>query len=421
MRDLELPNFTPSPKVSVSTWIDRVDLALRGAEESGRGTWSDSALYYILGNKLMENAATWWINMNRRLPERKRTWSRLKKLLLRRYGVRLDKSQAEWRVNNCQMLPGESYGDFAARLREVVGRNRVSERVLLAQFYRCLDKTTRQLVKQDPKPRFLEKAVEKTNRIDDPMDNVARGMANAGLPFATAPSSYLVPMAGTTGQTVMIPGIGGAGLPVELNQIEDITEEEGAARTGAESLALFTNPQGVYNAFAGIWEPPSGHVWNGKYWQPKTKVVRKRQTKSTAARPQTDELKLKKKPKIKREEATTDDEAEQKHQRKKLKAAVKQAGAEDTRQVQMVQANQAAGRTNTNGTAAGHGCFRCGQAGHWASQCPKRLKCFICNQSGHFARDCSSEEGRAYRERLTNAQTDKQKTDAATENEQRAP
>ncbi|KAE9268116.1 hypothetical protein PF001_g29788 [Phytophthora fragariae] len=54
VKDLELPTFTPSPKVSVSTWIDRVDLALKGAEESGRGKWSDSALYYILGNKLME-------------------------------------------------------------------------------------------------------------------------------------------------------------------------------------------------------------------------------------------------------------------------------------------------------------------------------------------------------------------------------
>ncbi|KAE9056248.1 hypothetical protein PF010_g31836, partial [Phytophthora fragariae] len=47
VKDLELPTFTPSPKVSVSTWIDRVDLALKGAEGSGRGKWSDSALYYI--------------------------------------------------------------------------------------------------------------------------------------------------------------------------------------------------------------------------------------------------------------------------------------------------------------------------------------------------------------------------------------
>ncbi|KAE9293030.1 hypothetical protein PF008_g24911 [Phytophthora fragariae] len=87
VKDLELPTYTPSPKVSVSTWIDRVDLALKGAEESGRGKWTDKALYYIMGNKLMENAARWWVNMNRRLPTRKKTWSNLKKALLRRYGL----------------------------------------------------------------------------------------------------------------------------------------------------------------------------------------------------------------------------------------------------------------------------------------------------------------------------------------------
>ncbi|POM62689.1 Gag-pol fusion protein [Phytophthora palmivora] len=66
VKDLELPTFTPSPKVPVSTWIDRVDLALKGAAESGRGEWSDKALYFILGNKLMENASKWWVDMDRR-------------------------------------------------------------------------------------------------------------------------------------------------------------------------------------------------------------------------------------------------------------------------------------------------------------------------------------------------------------------
>jgi hypothetical protein len=57
IKDLELPTFTPSPKVSVSTWIDRVDLALEGARSSGRGRWSDADLYFILGNKLMDSVS----------------------------------------------------------------------------------------------------------------------------------------------------------------------------------------------------------------------------------------------------------------------------------------------------------------------------------------------------------------------------
>jgi hypothetical protein len=266
VKDLELPSFTPSPKVSVAPWIDRVDLALRGAEESGRGTWSDASLYYILGNKLMDNAAKWWVNINRKLDERGRTWTNLKKMLLRRYAEKLDKSTAEWRVNMRRMMPGETYADFAAGLRDVVGRNKVSERVLLAQFYRCLDKTTKKLVRQSPKPRNLEDAVDKATEIDDPMDNVAQGMMNVGLPWATAPNPYVVAMAGTTGQTLVIPGIGGTSLPAEVTRAVSDRDVGVAPTAEAGQLALFTNPQGIYNVFSGTWDTPPGYTWNGKYW-----------------------------------------------------------------------------------------------------------------------------------------------------------
>ncbi|OWZ03866.1 hypothetical protein PHMEG_00024327 [Phytophthora megakarya] len=103
------------------------------------------------------------VNLNRRLEPRKQTWKYLKKALLRRYGERLDKSVAEWRVNSRVMMHSrvmmsdETYADFAAGLRQAAGRNHVSERVFLAQFYRCLDKTTRKLVLQRQKPKTLEK------------------------------------------------------------------------------------------------------------------------------------------------------------------------------------------------------------------------------------------------------------------------
>ncbi|OWZ19435.1 hypothetical protein PHMEG_0006332 [Phytophthora megakarya] len=71
---------------------------------------------------------------------------------------------AEWRVSQRHMLSGETYADFAAILRDLCGINRVSERVLLAQYYISLDQTTRML--------RLEQAVDKTTEISDPIDNV---------------------------------------------------------------------------------------------------------------------------------------------------------------------------------------------------------------------------------------------------------
>jgi hypothetical protein len=56
MKNLALSTFTPSPKVSVSTWIDWVDLALQGDAHSGRGKWTDSALSYIRDNMLLDRA-----------------------------------------------------------------------------------------------------------------------------------------------------------------------------------------------------------------------------------------------------------------------------------------------------------------------------------------------------------------------------
>lgn len=106
------------------------------------------------------------------------------------------------------MLNGESYDDFAAGLRRAADRNRVSERLFLAQYYRNLDKTTRQLAKKEPRPRTLEEAVAKTNRIDDPADNIAQDMKNIGQAFPMAPQTQLATIAGTMGQTVVIPGVG---------------------------------------------------------------------------------------------------------------------------------------------------------------------------------------------------------------------
>ncbi|KAJ8561609.1 hypothetical protein ON010_g8072 [Phytophthora cinnamomi] len=178
----------------------------------------------------MEDAARWWVNMNRRLPTRKRTWHSLEKALLQ-YSEKKDKSAAEWRVNMRPMMPGETYADFAAGLRDVVGRNNVKGHVLWAQFYRCLDKTTRKLVRQAPRPETLEDAVAKATEIDDPVDNVAQGMVNMGLPWATAPMPHLIPMMRMVGQ--MIPGIGSMVLPAAV--LINVGTSEGSNRDQVES------------------------------------------------------------------------------------------------------------------------------------------------------------------------------------------
>ncbi|KAG6611584.1 Gag-pol fusion protein [Phytophthora cinnamomi] len=109
---------------------------------------------------------------------------------------------------------------------------------------------TRLLVKQRPKPRTLEEAVDKATEINDPIDNVAQGMENIGQAFVTAPDSYVVPASGTTGNMAIIPGVGSA----------EVAEEA--------KLAFFTNSRGVYNKYTGLWEAQKGRAWNAHMWAP---------------------------------------------------------------------------------------------------------------------------------------------------------
>jgi hypothetical protein len=382
IKDLELPTFSPSPKVSVSTWIDRVDLALEGARSSGRGNWTDSELFFILGNKLMDSASRWWVTMNRKPTPRERTWTTLKTALLRRYGERLDISAAEWRVNQRQMIPGETYADFAAGLRDATGRNLVEERVLLAQFYRCLNLTVKQLVKQR-NPRTLDQAVDYATEIDDTNANVAQGMQNIVQPWATAPSPYLIPMAGTTGQTMVIPGVGGTGLPLEAIvaqmtttglPLEAIVAQMTTTGGDAGAVALFTNPQGVWNKFSGTWDVPKGRQWNGKFWAETARKERKSSAEPAPKRAATS--RADKKARVLMAVATSDssdDDTEAGPPPPKWVKRESSSGNQTRPRSQQDQQPRKRGDGKSGGNNGPPGellCYAFGQPGHFADRCP---------------------------------------------------
>ncbi|OWZ08710.1 hypothetical protein PHMEG_00018700 [Phytophthora megakarya] len=272
VKDLELPTFTPTSGTSVSTWTDRIDLALQGARESGRGEWSDHALYFILGNKLMAEAASWWVDFNRRLNDPERTWTHLKQALLRRYGPKEDISLAEYRVNTRSRGMKESHADYAAALRKAAGGSRVSERVLMAQFYRGLDKTTRQLVKQQ-EPEHLEEAVIKATEIDDPMESLAPMAATVEQASGTTVVAATNSTGDAPARTVTLHGVGSVYVPVSR-----VTEGiKNYAAVDPDGLVLYTNLKGAWNIITGKYDLPAGRTW-------RTPGTRRNQVKSGRSR-----------------------------------------------------------------------------------------------------------------------------------------
>ncbi|GMF33950.1 unnamed protein product [Phytophthora fragariaefolia] len=343
IRDLDLPTFLPTPQTSVITWIDRIDLALEGSRLSGCGDWTDNELYYILGNKLQDSAARWWVQLDRKLRDNERTWTRLKSALLRRYGERPDKAMSEWRVGQRRMMPGETYADFAAALRDLFGNNRIKERVLLAPFYRSLDRTTRLLVKQRPRPTTLEEAVDKATEIND--------------------------------------------LSTTWRRVWRMSDKHMAEE---EKLACFTNSRGIYNKYIGLWEAPKGRAWNGHMWAP---LARKR-VASTTVPPtvrRTTAAKTDKKARVNM--AVVGEDAYDKESEDDRAAGAPYTPPPAKKPKPTVRRSEAATRQ-----AKGASTSRVTTEATSSSQRFSGAKCYACNRLGHMARESPDDEARVRNE-----------------------
>ncbi|GMF36876.1 unnamed protein product [Phytophthora fragariaefolia] len=102
------------PWDSISTWIANVDLAVQGARISGRGDWTDEEVYFVVGNKLQDNAAGWWVQMDQELPMAEKTWTHLKAALIRRYEESPDQAMAEWRCVPANDVPWRDVRRFCS-------------------------------------------------------------------------------------------------------------------------------------------------------------------------------------------------------------------------------------------------------------------------------------------------------------------
>ncbi|OWZ09363.1 hypothetical protein PHMEG_00017955 [Phytophthora megakarya] len=322
-------------------WTDRIGLALQGARESGRGEWSGHALYFILGNILIGEAANWW------KPGR--------------YGEDMDPPEAGafttiW-VERRYLVGGVSSEHknprsqgASCRLRcciEESGWKTSGERT-------SADGSILPRNGQDDSSTDLEEAVIKAAEIDDPMENLVDMAVVTGNASSAVTQSEQTAGNDATTRTVALPGVGN----MYVSPSGATAGIKNYAAVDPDGLVLYTNPKGAWNIIAGKYELPVGRKWNSRYWDETTnkrraQVIRsptpstanedrghdekrnhepRRARKAARHRREEDSSddekpKPRKKTKPKRTAASSEDERDTKPQ-KKLKAVVRQILAE---------------------------------------------------------------------------------------------
>ncbi|KAG3136467.1 hypothetical protein PI126_g17817 [Phytophthora idaei] len=164
-----------------------------------------------------------WVQCHKELSQDDRTWTKLKKALLRWYRERPDLAQAEWRVMQRTMMPGETLADFAAGLRDAAGQNRLWASSIVAK---------------------------------------------------REPAQTAVRMDGTKGAMQSIPGLGS--IPADAEDDEAMESAE-----AGKNRVFVTNPQGIFDKNTNVWVASSGRTWNGRYWR-LNKKERGRERKAAA-------------------------------------------------------------------------------------------------------------------------------------------
>ncbi|OWY91298.1 hypothetical protein PHMEG_00040181 [Phytophthora megakarya] len=252
--------------------------------------------------------------------------------------------------------------------------------------------------RNDDSPRQLETPAEATQVTD----NAARALPAEQLDAVAAMLPQLISTMSELQVTPEQPRMG----HTTNDEISRTGVHEGS---GKRAVALFTNPQDVYNAYSGTWDPPPGHARNGKYWYEPRKTARKPVAASIASN-QMESKRMAVNAKPRREQTVSSgEEPDEKPRKKRLKAAVKKTVGPEERDQETSVGQR---RVSTDGSK----CFTCGQEGHWSTQCPNGPKCFACNQYGHLARSCTDVDAKARNEEYLQK---REQTRGSTENSKR--
>jgi len=265
LKDMEIPEYHPSPDMPVETWIGAVEGILEELDDmvrDGGPIFRPKQLFNTIGSKVRTpGGVRWFNNLRVSLSTADKTPRELFSRLRERFGRPDSDVRVRIRLGKRKWQPGERYHDYAGQLRRMAEGSGVGDFELLQYFLEGIDLHTSNIVQlRDPTTLADGARLATVHGVEE--WNVARGMQLLGREWPMPP--HPEPLIAAAASAAVASAAAANGTDIGSATVG--TETPQPPYGPGPSDPVLSNPNGVFNYWTGRYERPPDHTYRGGMW-----------------------------------------------------------------------------------------------------------------------------------------------------------
>jgi hypothetical protein len=265
LKDMEIPEYHPSPDMPVETWIGAVEGILEELDDMARDggpIFRPKQLFNTIGSKVRTpGGVRWFNNLRVSLSPPDKTPNELFSRLRERFGRPDSDVRVRIRLGKRKWQPGERYHDYAGQLRRMAEGSGVGDFELLQYFLEGIDLHTSNIVQlRDPTTLADGARMATVHGVEE--WNVARGMQLLGREWPMPPHPEPLIAAAASAAVASAAAANGTDIGSATVGTEMAPPLYGPGPTDP----VLSNPNGVFNYWTGRYERPPDHTFRGGMW-----------------------------------------------------------------------------------------------------------------------------------------------------------